>query len=58
MPNCFINVVHIGLPKSTFRSHGKKEKPVPKIMFMRMTEILSNTTAFCKLKKGERVSQN
>lgn len=57
MPHYFINIVHTGLPKSTFRSRGKK-KSVPKIMFMRMTEILSNTTVFCRLKKGERMSWN
>lgn len=48
---CFINVVHIRSPNSTFRSYGK-ERPVPKVMFMRMTEILTNTTAFCRLKGG------
>lgn len=51
----FINVVHIGWPNSTFRSYGK-ERPVPKVMFMRITEILSNTTTFCRLKRGWGVS--
>lgn len=37
MLNCFINVACIVLPNSTFRSYGK-ERPVPKIMFMRMTK--------------------
>lgn len=53
---CFINVVHIRSPNSTLRSYGK-ERPVPKVMFMRMTEILNNTTAFCRLKAGCRAGR-
>lgn len=53
MLNCFINVLRNGLPNSTFRS-CVRERPVPKITFMRMTEVLCNDTrAFCRPKRGE-----
>lgn len=51
MLNCFINVVCIALPNSTFRS-CVRERSGPKIM--RMTEVLcNNTRAFCRPKRGE-----
>lgn len=51
MLNCFINVVCIGLPNSTFISCAR-ERPVPQIM--RVTEVLcNNTRAFCRPKGGE-----
>lgn len=34
------NVVYTGLPNSTFRSYGR-ERPVPQIRFMKMTEVLT-----------------
>lgn len=48
----FIEVVHIGLANSTWRPYGK-ERLEPTIMFMRMTEILHSSTAFCRPKKGK-----
>lgn len=51
MLNCLINVVYMGLSNSTFRSYGK-ERPVPKIRFIKMTEVLSNTRALCRPEMG------
>jgi len=53
MLNRFTEVVHIGLPNSTRRSYGKERLEPKMIMFRRMTETLSSTTAFCRPKKGE-----
>lgn len=52
MLNHFIEVLHTGLPNCTWRSYGKERVEPKIIMFMRMTEILSSTTTFCRSKKG------
>lgn len=46
---CFINIVHIGLPESTFSSHGKESLCQKSCLWE--WQILSNTTKFCKKKK-------